>query len=179
MIISSLILTLVQDPEGDDPDKTGFNLNEQDLVDYVTKLADYAHSQLRTQRGLPLMFGQKNARALSQRLQPITDFAVLEECLGTRIPSEEHPIFCDNFQNFVKNATNPKPVFEIEYPLSVKDHDTKNMNRDDWIFFCQTPNGNNQFSEVIKHSSDFVDGWGQYCSTSETEGTFNTTTLDE
>jgi len=146
-------------------------LKESDSITYFTKLAEYAHDPKTT--GGYLMFGQKNAPGLSEKLVSIADFAVLEECLG----EVAHPdyAFCSDFQNYV-TSTPGKPVFQIEYPLSVKDHAAQHVSDSDYQFFCTRKEGNENFSEVIKHSSDFVDGWGQYCGEGAAGGTFKTAT---
>ncbi|KEZ40141.1 hypothetical protein SAPIO_CDS9179 [Scedosporium apiospermum] len=164
-------------------DKTGWNLTRHDLITYVTELADYAHS-IDTLRGVPLMFGQKNANHLASHLVNIVDFAVLEDCQGLngRLPGV-HEAYCQDFQAFVtgENRTDGKkiPVFEIEYPESTENGGT-NLTRRDWEYYCNRDKvevGNVDFSQVIKHESDRIDGWVQYCRENEEEGKFWTATL--
>lgn len=164
-------------------DKTGWNLTEADLIKYVTTLADYAHS-LNTLRGIPLMFGQKNANHLADRLIHIVDFAVLEDCQGLngRLPGV-HEAYCHDFQDFVTGEVRSDgkklPVFEIEYPGSTENGST-NLTRSDWEYYCNRDKvevGNVDFSQVIKHESEQIDGWVQYCSENEKMGKFWTVTL--
>ena len=146
-------------------------------------LAETAHNTT-TVRGLPLMFGQKNANHLASRLVNTVDFAVLEDCQGLngRFPGM-HEAFCHDFQAFVtgENRTDgkPLPVFEIEYPGSTGEG-SEVLSRADWQYYCQREKrvvGNVGFSQVIKHESDQIDGWGQYCQDNERLGTVRTVTL--
>jgi endo-alpha-1,4-polygalactosaminidase (GH114 family) len=100
--------------DGVDPDNTdaynngggGFTpkLNEQNAIDYVNFLADYAHS-------VGLSIGLKNSADLikNNALRAKMQWAVNEQC--TRCHRE-----CSLWQPFL-NDTPPKPVFHIEYPF--------------------------------------------------------------
>ncbi|KAL0939380.1 endo alpha-1,4 polygalactosaminidase precursor [Colletotrichum truncatum] len=158
--------------ETDGEDPTGFNLKPKDYVDYIKTLATHAHS-LKTKEGRPLMIGQKNAPTIAADLASVVDFAVLETCLGTRTSDEVEP-FCSDFQPLVAAG---RPVFQIEYPLSVKN--SVNISEDDYKYFCVSKNGNEGFSEVIKHASEQVDGWGQFCGLGRQGGRFETPTINE
>ncbi|KAF9878980.1 hypothetical protein CkaCkLH20_03213 [Colletotrichum karsti] len=156
----------------DDEDPTGFNLKPSDYASYIKNLASHAHS-LTTKEGRSLMIGQKNAPEIAPDLASTVDFAVLETCLGTRTSDEVEP-FCSDFQPLVASG---HPVFQIEYPLSVKNG--IEISQVDYEYFCVSKNGNNGFSEVIKHASEQVDGWGQFCGLGRTGGRFETPTIDE
>jgi hypothetical protein len=131
----------------------------------MTTLANYAHDK-------GLLIGQKNAPDLAGNLSGILDFAVLEECLPKN--------FCSTFQQYVNQTPRGKPVFEIEYPESVKPHDDNiHMSKADFNVYCGAKKGNEKFSEIIKHESAFVDGWVQYCGKNETDAVFVTKTKVE
>ncbi|CCF47728.1 hypothetical protein CH063_04263 [Colletotrichum higginsianum] len=49
----------------------------------------------------------------------------------------------------------------------------------DYDHFCVDKNGNEGFSEVLKHASEQVDGWGQFCGLGRTGGRFETPVVDE
>lgn len=89
---------------------------------------------------------------------------MLETCLGTRTSDEVEP-FCADFQPYVEAG---KPVFQIEYPTSVRDD--MDIDQADYDYFCVDKNGNEGFSEVLKHASEQVDGWGQFCGLGRTGG---------
>ncbi|GKT55473.1 glycoside hydrolase family 114 protein [Colletotrichum tofieldiae] len=156
--------------DGNDP--TGFSLTTSDYATYITSLAAHAHT-LKTTSSRPLLLGQKNAPTIAPQLSSVVDFAVLETCLGTRTSDEVEP-FCADFQSYVKAG---KPVFQIEYPTSVRDG--VEIDQADYDYFCVDKNGNEGFSEVLKHASEQVDGWGQFCGLGRTGGRFETPTVDE
>ncbi|KAK2059831.1 endo alpha-1,4 polygalactosaminidase precursor [Colletotrichum caudatum] len=155
---------------GDDP--TGFGLAPSDYAAYIISLAAHAQT-LTTTSSRPLLLGQKNAPAIASDLSSVVDFAVLETCLGTRTSDEVEP-FCEEFRPYVEAG---KPVFQIEYPTSVRDD--AEIDKEDYNYFCVNKNGNEGFSEVLKHASEQVDGWGQFCGLGKTEGRFETPTIDE
>ncbi|SPO03650.1 related to endo alpha-1,4 polygalactosaminidase precusor [Cephalotrichum gorgonifer] len=170
-----------QDEEG--VDKTGWNLTRSDVIGYVKSLATLAHNTP-THRGVPLMFGQKNAPHIASDLVSIVDFAVLEDCQGLngRLPGV-HEAYCPEFQAFVtgENRTDGKklPVFEIEYPGSLEGGSTE-LTINDWEYYCnrnKTEVGNEGFSLVLKHESGQLDGWGQYCQSEVEMGQVRTATL--
>ncbi|KAK1968884.1 endo alpha-1,4 polygalactosaminidase precursor [Colletotrichum sublineola] len=156
--------------DGDDP--TGFGLASSDYAAYIASLAAHAHT-LTTASSRPLLLGQKNAPAIAPELSSVVDFAVLETCLGTRASDEVEP-FCADFRPYIEAG---KPVFQIEYPMSVQDD--AEIDQADYEYFCVDKNGNEGFSEVLKHASEQVDGWGQFCGLGRTGGRFETPTIDE
>ncbi|KAK1639041.1 endo alpha-1,4 polygalactosaminidase precursor [Colletotrichum phormii] len=160
--------------EDGEADPTGFNLQPSDYATYISTLAAHAHALDTTAgAGRKLLLGQKNAPTIAPQLASIADFAVLETCLGTRTSDEVEP-FCADFQPYIAAG---KPVFQIEYPTSVRDDDS--ISQVDYNYFCVNKNGNEGFSEVLKHASEQVDGWGQFCGLGLTGGRFETPTVDE
>lgn len=131
--------------ESDGSDSSGFNLQPEDYVNYLTALADYAHSL-----SPPLLVGQKNAPALAPNLSPVLDFAVLESCREWK--------FCSDFQAYVDAG---KHVFQIEYPPSVEE--TGQLSPEDEEVYCGDLAGDGGFSKILKYASAQLDGWTQYC----------------
>lgn len=78
---------------------TGFNLTEEDAIDYILFLSKEAHA-----RGLDI--GLKNSGAIVPYVLNYVDFAVVEECFENNE--------CDLYKPFVENG---KRVFEVEYEL--------------------------------------------------------------
>jgi hypothetical protein len=145
-------------------DRTGFNLQASDYVDYLTKLADHGHS-LRTASGAPLLVGQKNAPDIASKLASTLDFAVLESCLDWN--------FCGDFQVYTQLG---KPVFQIEYPKSIPASGV--LSPADKALYCgehETSDSDRGFSKLLKYASAQLDGWGQYCG----EDSWKTPTLEE
>ncbi|KAM7206087.1 glycoside hydrolase [Naviculisporaceae sp. PSN 640] len=153
---------------------TGFNLSDDDYVNFVTQLAQEAHS-LTTNRSFTLLIGQKNAAELVERLEPNLDFAVLEDCKNLR--EEADRAFCADFQPYIANE---KPVFSIEYPSSLRDPAAPQQCRatgaDEAQFEASCANdttpdgplGNYRFSEILKlrdeaDESTELNGCTQYC----------------
>ncbi|TQN68921.1 hypothetical protein CSHISOI_06552 [Colletotrichum shisoi] len=132
-----------------------------------------AAHKLTTASSRPLLLGQKNAPTIAPQLSSVADFAVLETCLGTRTSDEVEP-FCADFQPYVEAG---KPVFQIEYPTSVRDD--MDIDQAEYDNFCVNKNGNEGFSEVLKHASEQVDGRGQFCGLGRTGGRFETPIEDE
>ncbi|KAJ0160550.1 hypothetical protein CTA2_7769, partial [Colletotrichum tanaceti] len=132
-----------------------------------------AWAELTTASSRPLFLSQKNAPTIAPQLSFVADFAVLETRLCTRTSDVVEP-FCADFQPYVEAG---KPVFQIEYPTSVRD-DT-DIDQADYDLFCVDKNGNEGFSEVLKHASEQVDGWGQFCGLGRTGGRFETPIVDE
>lgn len=135
--------------EQDGEDPTGFSLKPEDYADYLTSLADYAHT-LTTKAGAPLLVGQKNAPEIAPSLHSVLDFAVLESC--------RRDDFCAEFQPYI---TAGKPVLQIEYPPSIEE--TGSLSAKDEKFYCEGDKGDKGFSRILKFASEQLDGWGQYC----------------
>ncbi|UZW56244.1 endo alpha-1,4 polygalactosaminidase [Sphingobium sp. JS3065] len=88
----------VMDAFEDGAATTGFNLTEQDMIDYVTALSIRA-------RGYGLKPVQKNASGSSAKLVPLFDAVLFEGCvLGN---------FCSDDAPYVAAG---KPAFNAEYP---------------------------------------------------------------
>jgi hypothetical protein len=142
--------------DGWDPEsKTGFGITKADSINYIKALAAHAHS-LTTQRGAPLMFGQKNSQQLCPDLADHVDFALLENCQASGD-------WCGDFQPYVTGSGRSDgrrlPVFDIEYPDSPGDSQS-------WEQFCgrdPATVGNAGISTILKYSTSQVDGWVQYC----------------
>ncbi|KAG9253516.1 glycoside hydrolase superfamily [Emericellopsis atlantica] len=127
-----------------DEDATGFGLTQQDYTDYLIKLAQFAHDSG------SLVIGQKNAPAMAPALVETLDFAVLESCREWD--------FCEDFQVYVEAG---KPVFQIEYPVSIMEQGE--LSPEDYRKHCQGDAGDAGFSKVLKRASAQLDGWTQYC----------------
>ena len=140
------------DSGDDDGDPTGFNLKPSDYADYLSTLAEYAHS-LKTTAVDQLLVGQKNAPEIVELVVSDLDFAVLESCRTWS--------FCEDFQTYIDAG---KPVFQIEYPPSVEE--TGSLSEEDEKFYCDEPeeeHGDGGFSKVLKFASAQLDGWTQLC----------------
>ena len=122
----------------------GLKLSEPDAADYVTFLANEAHS-----RNLSLAL--KNAGNIVPTVMDIVEYSVQEQCI------EYHN--CDQFMPFIRAN---KPVFHVEYPKGDKTNNNnliatgaqesicddsaaagfstiiKNIDLDDWIQPCQS-----------------------------------------
>jgi hypothetical protein len=128
--------------DGVDPDNVdgysnsnGLGLTQGDAVDYLTFLADAAHS-----RGLSI--GLKNAGDIVGDILPSMEWQVNEQCVEY---SE-----CDLFAPFVEAG---KPVFHIEYPSDAPDVSTQVKETS-----CGAPTG---FSSVLKMMD--LDAWIDSC----------------
>jgi len=87
---------------------TGFDITEQDVINYCKWLADEAHS-----RGLSI--GQKNATELSSQLVDSFDWILLEDA------------FAENFQEEAQiYITKNKAVFATEYTDRISENDFLN-----------------------------------------------------
>jgi hypothetical protein len=104
IMLARLDLAMQKKCDGVDPDnvdgydnENGLYLTEDDATDYVTFLADAAHS-----RGLAI--GLKNAAKIVTRLVSKVEYSVQEECVQYGD--------CDEFRPFIEQN---KPVFHVEY----------------------------------------------------------------
>jgi len=105
-----IILAASNGCDGIDPDNVdgydndnGLGLTTASAIDYMTFLADEAHS-----RGLAI--GLKNAAEIVGSVLPHVEWQVNEGCLQYQE--------CDSFQPFIDAG---KPVFHIEYPSDAPD----------------------------------------------------------
>ncbi|TVY89153.1 hypothetical protein LAWI1_G006574 [Lachnellula willkommii] len=128
--------------DGVDPDNVdaydndnGAGLTQDDAVNYLTFLADAAHS-----RGISI--GLKNAGKLVEATLPIMEWQVNEQCVENKE--------CDDFQPFI---TAGKPVFHIEYPAGAPN----NITADDKSKDC----GVAGFSSLLKDLD--LDAWVDPC----------------
>ena len=121
----------------------GFNLTQDDAVNYIRFLAAEAHA-------LDLAIGLKNGDDIVSRVIDVVDFEVNEQC--------QQYNECQKYRPFVAKG---KPVFEIEYvtgtPSAAK---IKSV--------CQNTTAKG-FSTVIKHMS--LDKWVVDCSKQGGSGT--------
>lgn len=112
-------------PSGSKP-QNGLGLGREIYQDYFRNLSDIAKRH-------NLMIGQKNAPELTNASVAFADFAVLEECLTSEHEDEPQDV-CDSWQPYVQ-STPGKPVFQVEYPISVQPCDV----REDDIANCDMP----------------------------------------
>lgn len=118
---------------------TGFDLTEDDGVDYVKFLAQTAHDH-------GMSYGLKNAEDIVDRVVDVAQFCVQEECVYYQD--------CDKFQPFIKQN---KPVFNIEYPDDKPKESLANFIKDS----CSDPNAKG-FSQLIKKRD--LGNWTRTCS---------------
>ena len=157
--------------------QTGWDTTQADYVNFVTQLAEQAHS-LTTRRGFTLLIGQKNAPEITGAVARVLDFAVLEDCKNLRDEAER--AFCAVYQTPYIAAG--KPVFSIEYPTSLRDPAapqqcrTTGANAAQFADSCAVDTaatggrwGNFRFSEILKLRDSETDqpgelnGCTQYC----------------
>ncbi|KAI0401880.1 glycoside hydrolase superfamily [Xylaria palmicola] len=131
---------------GVDPDNidgydndSGFDLTEDDTVDYVRYLADAAHAA-------GLAYGLKNAGAIVDAVVDVAQWAINEECAAY---SE-----CADWAPFVAAG---KPVFHVEY---TEDDGATSVSPAKRAEACAAA-GQAGFSTIIKHYQ--LDDWAIYC----------------
>ena len=134
--------------DGVDPDNidaydndNGLGLTQTDAIDFVSFLADAAHSR-------NLSMGLKNGGAILQQVVGKLQFSVNEQCVQY---SE-----CDEYQPFIKQG---KPVFHIEYP-----NGSPNISAESVAKSCGgegTNGGAIGFSSVLKKMN--LDDWVVEC----------------
>lgn len=129
--------------DGVDPDNidgydndTGFNLTQDEGVDYVTFLANTAHEA-------GLSYGLKNGGDIVDRVVDLAQWAINEQCVQY---SE-----CEPYQAFIRQN---KPVFHIEYTA-------KKTAPEKFIKKSCTNSDATGFSTLIKHLS--LDSWTTTC----------------
>ncbi|KAI3325589.1 glycoside hydrolase family 114 protein [Xylariaceae sp. AK1471] len=118
---------------------SGFDLTEDDAVDYVKYLAA-------TAQAAGLAYGLKNAGNIVDRVVDVAQWAINEECAEY----EE----CAAWAPFVKAG---KPVFHVEY---TDDDNAKSVDSSKLAKACAA-DGQNGFSSIVKHLS--LDNWVVYC----------------
>lgn len=132
------------------------------VVDALKELAEHAHN-ITTKLKNKLMIGQKNAPTIASQLEPVFDFAVLENC-------QRNKPFCGNFSDYLRAG---KPVVDIEYPGSLQDKNGKEnkcnrngISGDDRKLVCSTLTGSLvNMTRVLKlnHDEFGLNGCTQYC----------------
>lgn len=135
--------------DGVDPDnvdaydnENGLNLQEADAVDFVTFLADEAHS-----RNLSLSL--KNAGTIVPTVIGKVDYSVQEQCIEFDV--------CDQFQPFIEAD---KPVFHVEYPKGDSTNDDRLVATNTKDSICDNSAAAG-FSTIIKNVD--LDDWIQPC----------------
>jgi hypothetical protein len=127
--------------------ENGLNLGEPDATDFVTFLANEAHTR-------NLSVALKNAGAIVPSVIDLFEYSVQEQCIQFNN--------CEQFMPFIEAN---KPVFHVEYP---KGEETNNNN-------LVAPNtkesvcGNSAaagFSTIIKNID--LDGWIELCPSNQT-----------
>lgn len=121
----------------------GLDLEEPDAVDYVTFLADEAHS-----RNLSLAL--KNAGSIVPSVIGIVEYCVQEQCIEYNN--------CDQFTPFIQAN---KPVFHVEYPKGDSTSNNNLVATDTTDSICENPAAAG-FSTIIKNID--LDDWIQPCS---------------
>ncbi|KAI0476922.1 glycoside hydrolase superfamily [Xylaria cf. heliscus] len=131
---------------GVDPDNidgytnnSGFDLTEDDTVDYVQYLAGTAHAA-------GLAYGLKNSGAIVDRVVDVAEWAINEECAEYTE--------CADYAPFIKAG---KPVFHVEY---VEDDDATSVSASKLAKACAA-DGQSGFSTIVKHYT--LDNWVVYC----------------
>ncbi|KAI0443803.1 glycoside hydrolase superfamily [Xylaria telfairii] len=131
---------------GVDPDNidgytnnSGFDLTEDDTVDYVQYLAKTAHAA-------GLGYGLKNSGAIVDRVVDVAEWAINEECAEYKE--------CADWAPFVKAG---KPVFHVEY---TEDDDATSVSASKLAKACAA-DGQSGFSTIVKHYA--LDNWVIYC----------------
>ncbi|KAH0537524.1 hypothetical protein FGG08_005699 [Glutinoglossum americanum] len=144
IMVERLDLAAHKGCDGVDPDNvdgydndTGFSLNQDDAVNYLTFLANHAHNR-------SLSIGLKNAGAIVPRVVDLLEWEVNEQC----VQYDE----CDLYRPFVDAN---KPVFHIEYPDSAPDIDLATANS-----ICGAAN-TVDFSTLMK--ALVLDDWYRTC----------------
>jgi endo-alpha-1,4-polygalactosaminidase (GH114 family) len=125
----------------------GLNLGEPDAVNYVTFLADEAHS-----RNLSLAL--KNAGAIVPTVIEIVEYSVQEQCIEYQN--------CDEFMPFIKAN---KPVFHVEYPKGQDTNDNSLVATNTKDSICDNSAAAG-FSTIIKNID--LDNWIQPCPSNQT-----------
>lgn len=125
----------------------GLDLGEPDAADYVTFLADEAHSR-------NLSIALKNAGRIVSTVINIVEYAVQEQCIEYQN--------CDQFMPFIEAN---KPVFHVEYPKgdSTNDNNLVATNTKDTI--CDNSDAAG-FSTIIKNMD--LDAWIEPCPSNQT-----------
>lgn len=131
----------------------GFNLTEQDSINFVQKLAAAASKY-------GLSTGLKNAQEILPQVSSVVQFAVNEECVTVTKN-------CNVYDDFLDS----KPVFHVEYAhhssattiSSTYDGFTQMSSDEVKAAYCikKNPTEAAKFSTIIKELA--LDGWVLYC----------------
>lgn len=144
IMVQRLNLAAEKGCDGVDPDNidgyendNGLGLTEDDAVDFVTFLADAAHSR-------NMSIGLKNGGAIVDRVINLMQWELNEQC----IQYDE----CDTYRPFIDAG---KPVFHIEYP-----NDAPKVTSSQQLSICNDSSADG-FSTVIKKM--ILDDWVIEC----------------
>ena len=150
IMLSRLDLAVTKHCDGVDPDNVdaydndggGFDLTEDDAVDYLNFLAGAAH-------GRNLSLGLKNGGAIVPRVLGMMQWSVQEQCVQY---SE-----CDDYRPFIEQG---KPVFHVEYPKGDNTNNNIAVSGDKESSICddKTTAG---FSTILKNMD--LDSWLESC----------------
>lgn len=147
IMLSRMDLAVQKGCDGLDPDnldawtnKNGLKLTKADASDYVTFLANAAHSK-------GLLIGLKNAGDIIPQVISLMDYSINEQCHQYNE--------CNLYQPFIKAG---KPVFNVEYPKGDSTNNTKAVKNT--TKYC-TGADSAGFSIILKNIN--LDSWIQRC----------------
>jgi hypothetical protein len=131
------------DPDNVDgySENNGFNLTQEDAVDYINFLASSAQAR-------NLSIGLKNVPELVPWVINLMQWAIVEECIKDK--------FCYGFVPFIRQR---KPVFNVEYPKKDRSND-KDVPQKVFDQVCDNVNTRG-FSTIIKNLE--LDTWIGSC----------------
>jgi hypothetical protein len=145
-----LDLAVTKGCDGVDPDNVdgydndnGLGLTEADSVDYVTFLANQAHSR-------NLSVGLKNAGGIVDDVIDCVEWSVNEQC----VQYDE----CDTYSAFIQHQ---KPVFHVEYPKGDTVSNDKPVAEKTRKKFCGGSKSAQGFSTILKNID--LDVWIETC----------------
>ncbi|KAL9110040.1 MAG: hypothetical protein Q9227_005379 [Pyrenula ochraceoflavens] len=150
IMLSRLDLAASKKCDGVDPDNVdaydngggGFDLDEDDAVDYLNFLAGAAH-------GRNLSLGLKNAGAIVPRILGKMQWSVQEQC----VQYDE----CDDYRPFIQQG---KPVFHVEYPKGDNTNNNIAVSGGKKTSLCDNQAADS-FSTILKNMD--LDSWIETC----------------
>jgi hypothetical protein len=114
----------------------GFDLTTEDAINYITFLADAAHS-----RGLAI--GLRNSGEVISDVLPLMEWEINEQC----VQFDD----CSTFTSFIEAG---KPVFHVEYPPGAGEFISDTFKTE----YCAAPSG---FSSILKAMK--LNDWVEAC----------------
>lgn len=149
IMIARIDMAAAKGCNGVDPDNvdgydndTGFDLTEDDAIDYLEFLVDAAHNR-------NLSIGLKNAGAIVDYVVDIMEWSVQEQCLEY----DE----CDLYTPFIDQG---KPVFHVEYPKGDSTDNDIDVSMTVYNSICSNSTDEG-FSTIIKNM--LLDDWIESC----------------